>query len=320
VLQGWPGRPQDGLDVSELLGQPLAGRAARQRAELAREMGLIEVPAGHGQVSQPDAVRGGVGDQQVPGPVEANDPGGGLGRQADLGAEPAGEVAAAPAGLGRQFRHARGAARPEQAAPRPGDLGRYRLRPARGAAQQREQDLIEDREPFPPAARLGQAGAQFRAHAAEHAVRGQVDVRELPGRQAEQRPRAERPPRHLDAGLRARVRDQRRPGVQAAQQGAELTGRLPGVRVSQHGEGLVEREDQRQERRGQAPVPSRRHPALTVTGVPRDVAAQWLGGQPAAVLVNRARQPGLNQSRPSCVYSAETRFGLKVRGSNYLRR
>src|SRR5579859_1756109 len=141
VHPGSPGEVVGGLDVSELLGQPLTGRAARQRVELAREVRLVEVSAGGGQVGEPVSAAGagdgararagdgagagagaGAGDgagagagaggrgrdlagQQVPGPVEADDPGRRFGREADLGAEPAGQVAAAPAGLLGQIGH-----------------------------------------------------------------------------------------------------------------------------------------------------------------------------------------------------------------------
>jgi hypothetical protein len=107
-------------------------------------------------------------------------------------------------------------------------------------------------------------------------------------RQAEQRPRTERPQRHLDAGLRARVRDQRRDRVQAAKQGAELAGRLPGVGMRHDGERLVQRDDQGQVGRRQAPVPGGRHAALPVAGVGGHVAAQRLSRYVAAVLVHDA--------------------------------
>ena len=45
--------PVPGLDVSELLGQPLARRHAGQRAELPGQVGLVEVPAVGGEAGQP---------------------------------------------------------------------------------------------------------------------------------------------------------------------------------------------------------------------------------------------------------------------------
>ncbi len=99
---------------------------------------------------------------------------------------------------------------------------------ARGRGQA-EQDLVQDREPLAPAGREQDAVAQFGTDAAEDRLGGHVDVGQFAGRQAEQRPRAERPQRHLDAGLRAAVRDQRRGAVQPAQQGTEVARRLAGV-------------------------------------------------------------------------------------------
>ena len=257
-------------------------------------MGLVEVPAVGGQVrEQVAAVRCGAGEpahQQLPGPVEPDDAGGSLRRQPDLGAEPAGQVAPAPAGPGRQLGHPQRAAGPQQLVPGPADLGarggRARGRRVAGLGGPAEQDAVQDREPLRPAGRGPDPVAQFGADAAEDGFGGDVEAGELAGRQAEQRPRAERPQRHLDAGLRARVRDHRRDGVQAAEQGAELAGRLPGIGMRLDRERLVQREDQRQVGRRQAPVPGRRHPALPVAGVPGHVAAQRSGGDVAAVLVN----------------------------------
>ena len=65
---------------------------------------------------------------------------------------------------------------------------------------------------------------------------------------------------------------------------AELRDR---VRVGRDGERLVQREDQGQVRRGQAPVTAGRHPALPVPGVPGHVAAQRLRGDVADMLVHR---------------------------------
>ena len=224
--------------------------------------------------------------QQLPGPVEPDDAGGGLRRQPDLGAEPAGQVPLAPAGPGGQLGHPDRAALPQQLVPGPADLWCYvgvRCYVGGGPA---EQDLVQHREPLRPAGRGPDPVAQLGAHAAEDGLRGQVEGGELAGRQAEQRPRAQRPQRHLDAGLRARVRDQGGDGVQAAEQGAELAGRLPGVGMRHDRERLVQGEDQRQVGRRQAAVPGRRHPALPVAGVGGHVAAQRLGGDPAVVLVH----------------------------------
>ena len=101
------------------------------------------------------------------------------------------------------------------------------------------------------------------------------------------RERAQRPQRHLDAGLRALVRDQGRGAVQSAEQGAELAGPLARVGVRHHRERLVEGEDQREVGRRQPPVTGRPHPPLPVAGVPGHVAAQRLRGHPTAVLVNK---------------------------------
>ena len=150
--------------------------------------------------------------QQLPGPVEPDDAGGGLRRQPDLGAEPAGQVPLAPAGPGGQLGHPDRAALPQQLVPGPADLRGHvgAAAPSACQASLAEQDLVQHREPLRPAGRGPDPVAQLGAHAAEDGLRGQVEVGELAGRQAEQRPRAQRPQRHLDAGLRARVRDQGR--------------------------------------------------------------------------------------------------------------
>ena len=89
--------------------------------------------------------------------------------------------------------------------------------------------------------------------------------------------------------------DQCGDGVQAAEQGAEFTGRLPGVGMRLDGERLVQGEDQRQEGRRQAAVPGRRQPALPVAGVPGHVAAQGFGGDVAAVLIHGTGCHGTGQ-------------------------
>jgi hypothetical protein len=74
--------------------------------------------------------------------------------------------------------------------------------------------------------------------------------------------------------------------VQAAEQRAEVTGRLPGIGVREHDQRLVQRDDQGQEGRGQAPVACGRHPALAVTGVVGHVRPQRLGRPASAVLID----------------------------------
>src|SRR5439155_3999383 len=125
LLPGFVMQPVPGLDVSELLGQPLARRAARQCAELPGQVSLVEVTAVGGQVREQVIATGGqLVNQPPPGPVEPDDAGGGLRRQPDLGAEAAGQVAAAPPGPGGQLRHAQRAALAEQLPPGPADLRR----------------------------------------------------------------------------------------------------------------------------------------------------------------------------------------------------
>lgn len=82
------------------------------------------------------------------------------------------------------------------------------------------------------------------------------------------------------------VADQGRRGVQAAEQRAEVTRPLPGIGMSEHDQRLVQRDDQGQEGRRQAPVARGRHPALAVTGVVGYVRPQRLGRPTAAVLVD----------------------------------
>src|SRR5215475_4564991 len=75
----FPAVKQRGLDVSELLGEQLAGRAARQVAELAGHVRLVVVAAVRGQAGQEARLPGGACGapaQQGPArPVEPHDPG-----------------------------------------------------------------------------------------------------------------------------------------------------------------------------------------------------------------------------------------------------
>src|SRR6478609_8889524 len=164
MLPGFVTQPVPGLDVSELLGQPLAWRAASQSAELPGQVGLVEVTAVGGQVREQVITAGGqLAHQQLPGPVEPDDAGGGLRRQPDLGAEPAGQVPLAPAGPGGQLGHPDRAALPQQLVPGPADLWCYTgvsgpaksstVKASTAKASTAEQDLVQHREPLGPAGR-----------------------------------------------------------------------------------------------------------------------------------------------------------------------
>src|SRR5207245_9557550 len=137
-----------------------------------------DVAAFGGQVADKVVATGGQLDYQpLPGPVEPDDAGGGLRRQPDLGAEAAGQVAAAPPGPGGQLRHAQRAALAEQLPPGPADLRRdagARADPAE--ASPAEQDLVQHREPLRPAGRGPDPVAQPGADAAEDGLRGQVEL------------------------------------------------------------------------------------------------------------------------------------------------
>ncbi|BCK70051.1 hypothetical protein Srufu_040040 [Streptomyces libani subsp. rufus] len=92
----------------------------------------------------------------------------------------------------------------------------------------------------------------------------------------------------LDAGLTALVVDQRRAGVQTADEGVVRAGGLPGIGVTGRRERLIEGEDQGQPRRGEPTVPTRWQPGLPVSGVLADVRAERRRGTHARLLVHRA--------------------------------
>ena len=249
------------------------------------------------------------------GPAEADDPRGSLRRQADLGAEPGGQITAAPAGLRGQVRDAHGPARGQQLPPGPADLRcglrRDRRRDGR-RGHQPQQHLVHDGEPLGPAGRGHGPGPQLGAHAAQHVL-----ARARRSRPA--RPRAgPAGPGRPAAGARPEYRTGAPSCVISA--GAECRppssapkspGGWRGIGVSQQDQRLVQREDQGQERRRQAPVPGGRHPPLAVACVPGHVRAQRPGrprrqcsstaaaGRPGRRL--RISGPPVNLPRPSYV-------------------
>src|SRR3954454_7292540 len=81
-----------------------ARRAAEERAEVAVHVRLVGVPGRVGGVGERLP-----GPQQVDGVLEAQQPGDGLGCEADLPAEALGEVAPAPAGVARELLDPHGA-------------------------------------------------------------------------------------------------------------------------------------------------------------------------------------------------------------------
>ena len=95
-----------GLDVSELFREPLTRRAARERPELAGKVRLVVVAAGHCEIGKRGRLPGSdTALQQSAGAVEANDPGGGLGREPGLGLEAAAEVPRTPPDFRRKAGH-----------------------------------------------------------------------------------------------------------------------------------------------------------------------------------------------------------------------
>jgi hypothetical protein len=92
------------LDVSELLGQPLPGRAAGQGPELPGQVGLVVIAAVGGEAREHWLSRAQRALLQEPaGPVEPDHPRGGLGRQPDLRPEGGAQVPVTPAGLRGQL-------------------------------------------------------------------------------------------------------------------------------------------------------------------------------------------------------------------------
>ena len=83
--------------------------------------------------------------------------------------------------------------------------------------------------------------------------------------------------------------------MQPAEQRAELAGRLARIGVRRDRERLIQREDERQVGRRQAPVARWRYPALPVAGVPGYVATQRFSGYPAVMLVDDGADVGLDR-------------------------
>ncbi|WSI56671.1 hypothetical protein OG229_19435 [Streptomyces platensis] len=92
------------------------------------------------------------------------------------------------------------------------------------------------------------AACTFRNSSASHWLGGQVEARQLAGRQPQQGAGAQWMQTDLDAGLTALVVDQRRAGVQTADEGVVRAGGLPGIGVTGQRERLIEGEDQGQPR------------------------------------------------------------------------
>src|ERR1700735_4329750 len=90
------------LEKWELLGYPLTRRAAGQPLPLVGQVGLVEVAAGDRGLSQ---ARRPAGAQELPGLAETENPGQGLGRQAELSVRELAEMAAAQPDLARDAGH-----------------------------------------------------------------------------------------------------------------------------------------------------------------------------------------------------------------------
>nr|WP_261801784.1 hypothetical protein [Streptomyces sp. ISID311] len=153
-------------------------------------------------------------------------------------------------------------------------------RPSRYASQQRE--------PLRPAAGRPQPLTHLHALPSEDRFRGKVDVRQLAGRQSQQGAGAQRVQAELDAGLTALVGDQRRAGVQTAQEGAVGARCLRRIGVAGQRERLIEGEDQGEPGRGEPTVPGRRQSGLPVAGVPADVRPEWGRGDRERTFVHGA--------------------------------
>src|SRR4051794_28280910 len=84
------------LDGWKVLGEQAARRTAEKRDELPGEVGLVGVAAPGGDVGQ---TLGPGGQEQAPGPLQADHPARRLGRESELVDEPAAQVLAGPADL-----------------------------------------------------------------------------------------------------------------------------------------------------------------------------------------------------------------------------
>jgi len=228
--------------------------------------------------------RGRLSLEPAPGPVEPDHPRRGLRREAGLLAEPAAQVAVAPAGLGGQRGDVRDAAGGQQETPRLTDLGAHRVAVP---AEPRAQHPVDDGEPPGPVRLLPHPLDDLVGERAEHVGPVHVDAGQFAGRHPEQRPRAQRAEPQLDARLAAVVRDQGRRGVQAADQGAVAAGRLPRIDMPGDHERVIQREDHGEVRRGQPAVLRGRHSRLPVPGVPGDERPQRRRGHAPHRLVDR---------------------------------
>jgi hypothetical protein len=253
---------------------------------------LIVVTALDGQVGQRPAGGGGPLDPPS-GVVESEDPPRLLGREAELRPEQRAEAAGAQPGLRRQFGHADRAAGLPQPPPPVPDLGPDLANPVglglRGAPRQQ---VVERCEP-PRPVRLGRDQlAQAGREPADHIRRLRVPVRHGRGGDAEQRPRPQRGEPELHAGPAALVGDQGRGCVQPAEQRVIRLGRLARVRVRGENEPIVERDDERQQRRRQPAMPPGRHPRLPEPGVPRDQRPQrWCRRAPRMLIYHTPLKP-----------------------------
>ena len=172
-----------------------------------------------------------------PRPVEADHPGGGLGRQADLGAEPGGEMALAPADGARDVGDPGRAVRRAQEVPGVADLGG---RPP-GRVDEPSETLVEQPEAFGPARRRASAPGSSSPSRPSRSVAS----RSRPASSPAGTPNSARVPSglscELDAGLGAVVLDDGGAGVQPADQGAYESGACAasGCRVTCSGSSSV---------------------------------------------------------------------------------
>jgi hypothetical protein len=283
-----------GLDESELLGEPLGRRAARQGTKLAGQVRLVVVAALGRQAGEPHAPgirrtrggRRGPGDP-VPRVVEPDHPGRLLRGKPHLSTEQRVEVTRAPPGLGGQLRHGHRAMRDPQPPPgvrylRPDPVAAPRAGPGYAPSEQR----VDHREPPIPGPLRRDLFPQFRRERPEYFGRRHVEVRQLCGGHAEQPACAERRERELDSGLPAVVGDQRGGGVQAAEQRVVRSGRLPRIWMNVDEERVVQRHDERQPSRRQPAMPPGRDACLPVPGVPRDERPQPRRRHPPYVLID----------------------------------
>ena len=258
------------LDVSALLRQPGGRRAARPARG-------TRAPGGPGRSSRTRPPRPRAGRAvpprpaaaEPPGPVEPDHPGRGLRGQADLGAR----TGYAAGGCSSRYRWP--ARRRSCRRPRPAAAARRgpSRAAAASAAQPGGQQLVKYRKTGRPSPRASApaAGSEWPAGRAPGPVESMLA--RSPAWRCEQCPGSQRAQHELDARLAPVVRDQRGPGVQAADERFVAAWRLPGIGMLGERERFVQGEDQGEIGRRQPAVPGRRS-GLTVARIPRDERPQ----------------------------------------------